>query len=408
MEKILQQNETQANKISATVMLCTWGLYTLVFILNLLGIFIIDETVMGVAYGIGSVVLFTPFLLVKFGNSGWPWLKYYIVACATVFIAVLSVTLTYHSVVVYVYAIGIASLYFSRRLNVIATAMSVLATGAGQIIAFYYNPLPDLNFPTYEELILFSVFPRTICLIAMAILFTMLSTRTATMLKQLTKAVEEISNYQHEMVIGFSTLLEKRDDSTGGHIQRTSRYVGLIADGLAARGHYADVLTPEYVQILIQVASMHDIGKISVPDYILQKPGRLSDDEYEIMKLHAAEGGKIIKETFGHVNNKEQTELAYMVANYHHEKWNGTGYPNGLKGEEIPLAARIMAVADVFDAVSEERCYRKALPMDECFRIIEEGRGTSFEPLIVDVFLELREQIEEVHENIAQELQKNS
>ena len=139
-----------------------------------------------------------------------------------------------------------------------------------------------------------------------------------------------------------------------------------------------------------------------MPDHILQKKDKLTDEEYEIMKKHAAEGGKIIKETFGHLNNKEQNELAYMVANFHHEKWNGTGYPNGLKGEEIPLAARIMAVADVFDAVSEKRCYRDALPMDECFRIIEEGRGTSFEPLIVDVFLESREEIEKVHQNISE------
>ena len=402
MEKILYQNEKQANKIAARVMLCTWGLYTLVYLLNIIGIFIIDKTVMNIAYVVGSVALILPWLIVKFGKHDWRWLKYFIVFCATIFIALLCVALTYHSVVVYVYPIGIASLYFQRRLNVIATALSVITTGIGQILAFYYNPLPDLNFPTYEELILFSVFPRTLSLIAMAVIFTMLSERTAKMLKQLTGAVEEISEYQQEMIIGFSTLMEKRDDSTGGHIQRTSKYVGLIAQGLAERGHYLDVLTPEYVKVLIQVASMHDIGKIAVPDYILQKKDKLTDEEYEIMKKHAAEGGKIIKDTFGHLNNKEQNELAYMVANFHHEKWNGTGYPNGLKGEEIPLAARIMAVADVFDAVSEKRCYREALPMDECFRIIEKGRGTSFEPLIVDVFLESREAVEKVHQNISE------
>lgn len=143
---------------------------------------------------------------------------------------------------------------------------------------------------------------------------------------------------------------------------------------------------------------MHDVGKIAIPDAILQKPGKLTDEEFEIMKTHAQKGGKIIRETFGHLGNDAYEEMAYEVAAHHHEKWNGRGYPDGLKETEIPLCARIMAVADVFDAVSAKRCYRDAMPLDQCFHIIEEGRGRDFDPVLVDVFIEIEDKIRKVYE----------
>lgn len=212
--------------------------------------------------------------------------------------------------------------------------------------------------------------------------------------------LKEVANYQSEMIMGFATLVESRDDSTGGHVRRTSQYVELLTKGLRDSGHYREILTRDYMHNLIMAAPMHDIGKISVPDGILRKPGKLTDEEFEKMKVHAESGGKIIQDTFGHLSDEQYKDIAYQVARYHHEKWNGKGYPEGLKGEEIPLCARIMAIADVFDAVSEKRCYREALPMDECFRIIEEGKGTSFEPVLVDVFLKLRPQVEEIYKDI--------
>lgn len=212
--------------------------------------------------------------------------------------------------------------------------------------------------------------------------------------------LKELAHYQSEMIMGFATLVESRDDSTGGHVRRTSRYVALLTKGLRNSGHYREILTRDYMHNLIMAAPMHDIGKISIPDGVLQKPGKLTDEEFEIMKNHAANGSKIIQDTFGHLSDEQYKNVAYQVTRYHHEKWNGKGYPDGLKGEEIPLCARIMAIADVFDAVSEKRCYREALPLDECFRIIEEGKGTSFEPVLVDVFLSLRPQVEEIYKGI--------
>lgn len=211
-------------------------------------------------------------------------------------------------------------------------------------------------------------------------------------------AIKELSRYHDEMVTGFATLVEQRDDSTGGHIKRTSFYAQCLAKELRNQGYYKNVLTKDYIQNLAKAAPMHDIGKISVPDAILQKPGKLTDEEFDEMKKHTTNGGKLIKDTFGHLSNADYMNMAYDVAMYHHEKWNGRGYPSGLSETAIPLCARIMAVADVFDAVSEKRCYRDAMPLSECFKIIEDGKGKDFDPIIAETFLSMKDVITFIHE----------
>ena len=210
-------------------------------------------------------------------------------------------------------------------------------------------------------------------------------------------SILELEHYHSEMVMGFATLVENKDGSTGGHIKRTTMYVKLLAEELRTRKQYSNILTKDYVKNLLMAAPMHDIGKISVPDVILQKPGKLTPEEFDIMKTHASQGGKIVQETFANLGNEQYSQMAYQVAKYHHEKWNGKGYPEGLKGTEIPLCARIMAIADVFDAVSEKRCYRDAMPLEQCFEIIEKGKGEDFDPLIVDVFMSIRAKVEDSH-----------
>ena len=210
-------------------------------------------------------------------------------------------------------------------------------------------------------------------------------------------AIHSLEHYQNEMIMGFATLVESKDGNTGGHIRRSSAYVKLIAKRLKKDRKYQHILTRDYLNHLEQSAPMHDIGKIGISDAILQKPGKLTDEEFQKMKDHAALGGKIIQETFGHLLDVEYETMAYQVARHHHEKWNGKGYPDGLKGVEIPLCARIMAVADVFDAVSSNRCYRDALPLETCYDIIRKGRGEDFDPDVVDAFLSDTDQVEQIY-----------
>jgi len=205
--------------------------------------------------------------------------------------------------------------------------------------------------------------------------------------------LRQLHEFNDEMVTGFSTLVENRDDSTGGHIQRTKEYVQIIIDEMEKQPKYHDIITRDYARDVVKAAPMHDVGKIATPDSILQKPGKLTAEEYDIMKEHAKVGGEIVKKTFADLKDTEYIKITYEVARYHHEKWNGKGYPEGLQGEEIPLHARIMAIADVFDAVSAKRCYRDAMPLERCFEIISEGKGTDFDPTLAELFLNARDRI---------------
>lgn len=397
---ILIENEKRANKIVAKVMATTFLIFTIVFILNVVGIFEIRSTIMNAAYITSSFILLLPTVLTYLMKIEKSFVKYINIIGATVFVTLLSITLTYHVVVIYVYPIAIASLYFSKRLNVLATSLTVVGVSVGQVVAFYMDTLQDDNFTELYDAIVWGVIPRAMVLIAVAIIFTMLCSRTKSLLSDLMKTADELSLYHEEMVMGFATLVENKDGSTGGHIKRTTAYVKLLAEELKRRGYYEEELTPDYIKNLCMAAPMHDIGKIAVPDVVLQKPGRLTDEEFQIIKGHANKGGEIIKETFGHLGNENYTQMAYEVARYHHEKWNGKGYPTGLKRKYIPLCARIMAIADVFDAVSEKRCYRDAMPLEQCFNIILEGSGQDFDPMLVEVFMDMREQVEAVHRDI--------
>lgn len=215
---------------------------------------------------------------------------------------------------------------------------------------------------------------------------------------------EAISTFQSGMINVMADLVESRDQSTGEHIKNTSAYVEIICDELIKEGKFADVLDEEFKQNIVSSAPMHDIGKIKVSDTILNKPGRFTDEEYEIMKTHAAEGAKIIasvKKTVEHQELKENyLGEAENMAHYHHEKWNGEGYPCGLKGEEIPLSARIMAVADVFDALVAVRVYKPAMPFEKAMGIIKKDAGTHFDPVIAEAFLNAEDKIRAVTERL--------
>ena len=208
--------------------------------------------------------------------------------------------------------------------------------------------------------------------------------------------LRRMKNYNSEIVTSFATLVESRDSSTGSHVKRTKSYVKIILDEIKTNNLYSSIMTKDFEDKMMNAAPMHDIGKISIPDTILQKPGKLTDEEYSVMKKHSVLGGEIIQEIFKDMDDKEFLNIAYDVTRYHHEKWNGNGYPEGLSGKEIPFSARIMAIADVFDAISAKRCYRDAMPLDKCFAIIKEGKGVDFDPVLTDLFLNAREKVEKV------------
>lgn len=205
----------------------------------------------------------------------------------------------------------------------------------------------------------------------------------------------KIKTIQNKIIFSLATLVESRDDDTGQHIKRTSRYVEILANAIKMVDKYMDVCTKDYIENLVLAAPLHDIGKIAISDAILCKPGKLTPEEFDIMKTHTLIGGETIVKCMDGIEEDMFLNMARDIALYHHEKWDGSGYPKGLAKDSIPLCARIMAVADVFDALTAKRCYKDAMPTDKAFSIIEQSRGTHFDPDLVDAFLSQRTLIEQ-------------
>ena len=209
---------------------------------------------------------------------------------------------------------------------------------------------------------------------------------------------EKISALQNGLVLVLADMVENRDGSTGDHVRKTAAYVNITAKKMKELGYYKDKLTDQFIDDITRSAPLHDIGKIAIPDAVLNAPRKLTDKEFEIMKTHAARGRKVIEQVIASIPDADYLEEAKNVAGYHHEKWNGKGYPEGLAGEDIPLAARIMAVADVFDALVSKRCYKESFDYSKAFNIIREDAGSHFDPLVVDAFLKAEEDVLEIAE----------
>ena len=209
---------------------------------------------------------------------------------------------------------------------------------------------------------------------------------------QLQKKTTQLLTLQNGIVFVLADMVENRDKGTGGHVERTTTYIKVLIDAMMERGVYAGELRKMDLDLLISSARLHDVGKISISDVILNKPGKLTDEEYEIMKTHPAEGERIIGQIISRTEAVEFLRNAKLFAGYHHERWDGKGYPYGLKGADIPLQGRIMAIVDVYDALVSERPYKKPFAVEEAVKIIMENAGKQFDPLITDVFYEVSDQ----------------
>ncbi|MBR1422256.1 MAG: HD domain-containing protein [Ruminococcus sp.] len=207
---------------------------------------------------------------------------------------------------------------------------------------------------------------------------------------------ETISKMQNGLIMVLADMVENRDKCTGDHVRKTAAYCGIILKKMKELGFYKEQMTDQFMDDMINAAPLHDVGKIHISDIILNKPGRLTDEEFEIMKTHTVLGSKIIDKAIAMVADSSYLNEAKNVSEYHHEKWNGKGYPHGLSGEEIPLSARIMAVADVFDALVSERSYKKPFTFEKAMSIIKEDAGSHFDPLVAEAFLAAEDEVRKV------------
>ena len=224
-----------------------------------------------------------------------------------------------------------------------------------------------------------------------------LSFRNETLAREVDRQAKKAKSMQMSTILGMAAMIESRDNSTGGHINRTSACVALFVEHLRKMSDYN--MSENYWDAVINAAPLHDLGKIAVDDKILRKPSGLTEDEYDEMKKHASAGAEIMSKVLEDVDDKEFVKVATNVAHYHHEKYNGTGYPDMLRGENIPFEARIMALADVFDALASRRYYKEPMSYDEAFDIIKSELGHHFDPHLGRIFVGLKPEIIDLYES---------
>jgi len=206
----------------------------------------------------------------------------------------------------------------------------------------------------------------------------------------------QLQNLQNAIIFSFADMVENRDHGTGGHVERTVKYIKILVDAMMARGIHADELNEMDLDLFVSSARLHDVGKISISDIILNKPGKLTDEEFTIMKTHTTEGERAIDQIASRTDDVEFLRNAKLFAGYHHERWDGNGYPYRLKGYDIPFQGRIMALVDVYDALVSERPYKKPFTAYEAINIIMEGEGLQFDPIITEVFYAARNEFSAV------------
>ena len=288
-------------------------------------------------------------------------------------------------VLIRTYAVWLAERHIVKPVNTIADAANSFSYDTPEAREESMKMLDKLDMHTGDELEnLYNAYHRT-------------TADTIRYIDEVQHKNEQITRLQNGLILVLADMVESRDQCTGDHVRKTAAYCEIILRQMQKEGIYADKLTEEFIEEVVNSAPLHDVGKIKVSDTILNKPGKLTDDEFRVMQGHTSAGGEIINKAIATVGE----ESAYLneaknLAAYHHEKWNGKGYPNGLSGEEIPLSARVMAVADVFDALVSRRSYKEPFSVDKALDIIREGSGSHFDPLVVKAFLDAEDEVRRV------------
>ncbi len=419
-EDLERSMEVNANRFNLKCLAVLCGFTVLCEVCNRVGIFTVDPGTMRFAVITAFLAFFIPVFVWLLHDKiqrkdptilSWEGFKYLIISSTYLGIMVTCVTLTFHAVLLMVLPGIFAAQYPNRkRLLTWVIAGSILLIPISVYGGFFFGVV-DLNMfsgrvgkgiipleerlaactpKRFVNLFLHYVLPRYIAVFIIEILLFGIGKRNAEMTaKQIElaeKANEEMrkrNEIQNVVIEKLSSVIESRDENTGEHVVRTKQYVGILAKEMEKDEVFRNQLSENLIEMIMTAAPLHDIGKIAIPDSILLKPGKLTEEEFEVIKGHSAKGGAMIRTLFSDLEDKLFVQLAEEITVYHHEWWDGSGYPEGLKGQEIPLAARIMAVADMYDALISDRVYKKAIPREKALEMIYSESGTHFDPDII-------------------------
>lgn len=413
----------KSNRFNVYCLLVMSILAIVACIFNELGLFSLDKTVVRVSMlliiinaSLPGILYFVHDKLLKKETPifEYSFFKRIVISAAFIVACVLCISLSFHAVLVLMVPTLMAAQYKnSKALNItifIFSLVLIIISVYGSFLFGIYdanllkpltkeealelsNRLKILKSSRMTTVFLHYVVPRMFFVSAIDFIGFAITRRNKEMVEMQInlsqKIQEEILNkskMQNGVIEHLADIIESRDIETGEHIKRTKKYVSILVNKMLNNDKFKNELSYKMADDIINAAPLHDIGKIAVSDLILCKPRKLTDEEFEKMKIHTTKGGEIINKILIDLGDEEFLGVAYDVATSHHEKWNGCGYPNGLKENDIPISGRIMAIADVFDALISKRVYKNPMPFDEAIEIIIKDSGTHFDPDIVDVF----------------------
>lgn len=395
LSKFIKENTKKVNNIMYRTLWGFLGIGLLMGIMSFLGLFKMEPTL-----ALKCLLMFFGIVIIssilKFTHVSDDFMKYYYIFILQFVILFLGMNEYVGLNCVFILPLILTIAYFDKRLTDVVLFSSYLVLVA---ILYYQSEFKVIDlYTSYTRMHWFIAFTvgYTLEYLALTLGVKISSERIGDMIEKICERNIKVNDMQKNIISSFAGLIESRDDSTGQHVKRTGSFVKIILDSMREKNIYPDELYDEFSEIVELAAPLHDVGKITVPDDILCKPGKLTGEEYEKIKEHTVEGEVIINRYLKNIEEDEFIQKAREIVLSHHERWDGTGYPNKLKGYEIPLAARIMAVADVFDALISKRCYKDAIELEDAFKIIEDGAGSQFDPSIVEAFLSKKEKIKSI------------
>lgn len=396
-DQFFSKHEFRINRVISRIYLALCFIPVTVCILSYAGIYNFphEQSVIGVF--ISFLVFAILFLLRDYREYQGPY-KYIALLGMQFIVFLYSMDVNLQMTILYMVVPIVSVLYYLPKLTLYSCILALVSMLAGTCISAKQAVEVLWHDVTPVYYVFTTGSARFMEFIAGTILLCSIASLARKMMISLKHRTEKISEMQNNLVYSFADMIESRDGTTGEHVKRTSAVVRLLVDYIISHPkEFQYSITEEKLELVALAAPLHDIGKMKVPDSILSKPGKLTNEEFEIIKTHPVEGAKIIDRTMTQLEAPLYVETAREMALYHHEKWNGRGYPEGLVGEQIPVSARIMAVADVFDALCSKRSYKLAFTVDQAFDILEEEKGQQFEPQMVEVMKAIRSDLEKIY-----------
>lgn len=370
---LIQDFEEKANLTMAFICRILTVLLVVAMVLNLLGVFKISGDIYPTII-VSVVILLIPTVLYNILHLNYLYVRYLVLTLIVLMSGILYSILSYHVIIMLVFPVVISCLYCDTKSVIYASVLSIPVMIAAHLIAFQLKVVPDEPLVTLNGVWLYGILPRVIEFAAVAIICITTAQKIQKLIRGLAEKNDALYQEQETLVTSLAEMIEAQSQETGKHVKRVSEYTRILCEALG--------MSDEEVWEVSSAAALHDVGKIMVPQDIINKPGRLTTEEFEIIKTHVSYGKKLLEKCQG-----ELMQISADIAYHHHERYDGKGYM-GVKGDDINLYARCVSVADVFDALVSRRPYKKAWNPEEAREEILSQRGKQFDPHIVDLFEE--------------------